>query len=127
MPAQLDIEILADRAAELPPAVRSSFLDRECRDANVRSKVEELLEYADHAESWFDQAIQGVAVSLRGTREPASGDTVGHYRILSLIGRGGMGNVFLAERADGEIEQRVAIKFLRADGHRAEWRDRFLR
>jgi len=53
--------------------------------------------------------------------------TIGSYRIVSLIGRGGMGCVYLAERSDGEIEQRVAIKLLRADGHRAAWRERFLR
>ena len=38
-----------------------------------------------------------------------------------------MGSVYLAERADGEIEQRVAIKILRKDTHRPEWRERFLR
>ena len=38
-----------------------------------------------------------------------------------------MGSVYLAERADGEIQQRVAVKLLRADGHRPVWRDRFLK
>jgi Protein kinase domain len=38
-----------------------------------------------------------------------------------------MGAVYLAERSDGEIQRKVAVKLLRADAHRAAWRDRFLR
>jgi len=38
-----------------------------------------------------------------------------------------MGAVYLAERNDGEIQQRVAVKLLRTDVHRPAWRDRFLR
>jgi serine/threonine protein kinase len=40
------------------------------------------------------------------------GETVGAYRLISRIGEGGMGNVWLAERADGRFERQVAIKFL---------------
>ena len=76
---------------------------------------------------FFDYAIQGVAHSLRCSREPSPGDIVGSYRLVSLIGQGGMGSVYLASRADGEIEQRVAIKLLRADSLRTEWRERFLK
>jgi tetratricopeptide (TPR) repeat protein len=42
------------------------------------------------------------------------GSQVGVYRLVELIGRGGMGEVYLAERADGQFEQRVAVKLLRA-------------
>jgi len=38
------------------------------------------------------------------------GDRIGHYRVLRTLGVGGMGEVFLAERADAEFEQQVAIK-----------------
>src|SRR6185295_3626249 len=50
----------------------------------------------------------------------------GPYRRIRLLGAGGMGSVFLAERTDGEIQQQVAVKLLRADVDRPEWRDRFL-
>ena len=63
----------------------------------------------------------------RANRETAPGDVIGAYRVVSLIGRGGMGSVYMAERADGEIQQRVAVKLLRADGHRPVWRHRFLK
>ena len=120
------VEKLIEAAADLTPEEREGFLDRECLNSEIRAEVAALLRYADGAESLFEDAIRGVAVSLRSMREPSQGDAVGSYRILSLIGRGGMGSVYLAERADGEIEQRVAIKLLRADGDRPGWRDRFL-
>ncbi len=46
-------------------------------------------------------------------REPAPPERIGPYRVLRRLGRGGMGEVFLGERADGLFEQRVAIKLLR--------------
>src|SRR5207302_560366 len=42
-----------------------------------------------------------------------AGQTVGAYRLLNLIGQGGMGDVWLAERSDGRFEKRVAVKLLR--------------
>ena len=120
------VEKLLDAAADLSPEEREDFLERECPSADVKAEVAAFLACADAAESIFDEAIRGVAASLRSQREPSPGDAVGTYRIRSLIGRGGMGSVYLAERADGEIEQRVAIKLLRADGDRPGWRDRFL-
>src|SRR5262249_53953712 len=68
----------------------------------------------------------GVGWSSRNSGEMGPGAIVGCYRILSLIGRGGMGTVYLAERADGEIRQRVAIKLLRSDGYAIGWHGRFL-
>lgn len=51
----------------------------------------------------------------------------GAYRLVQLLGTGGMGEVWLAERQDGEIEQRVAVKLLRAGADRPAFRERFLR
>ena len=53
------------------------------------------------------------------------GAQVGAYRLVELIGRGGMGEVYLAERADGEFRQRVAIKLLRAGFDNAQAIARF--
>ncbi len=122
----LEVAHLLDLAAQVPLGRRAEFLARECPDPLVRAEVESLLEYATGAESYFNEAVQGVALSLRASHEASPGDAIGSYRIVSLIGRGGMGSVYLAERADGEIQQRVAVKLLRADGHRPVWRDRFL-
>ena len=55
-----------------------------------------------------------------------SGSTVGPYRLVREIGRGGMGAVYLAERSDGEFVQQVAVKVLRpgSDGQESERRFR---
>ena len=62
-------------------------------------------------------ALQGVvAASLLRTRERANelvpGDVLGLYRVVRELGRGGMAIVYLAERADGEYEQQVALKWM---------------
>jgi serine/threonine protein kinase len=51
----------------------------------------------------------------------------GPYRLVRLLGSGGMGEVYLAERSDGEIQQKVAVKVLRAGANRHAWCDRFLK
>ena len=122
-----DLERLLGLAADVPPHRREDFLERECPDPAVRGEVAEFLRYADDAETFFDRAIQGVAASWRMQGEPSSGDLVGSYRVVSLIDRGGMGSVYLAERADGEIDQKVAIKLLHTGGAQPGWRERFLK
>ncbi len=122
-----DVQRLLNLSAELPPEQQAAFLARECPDPLVREEVAALLRYADEAESFFDNAIQGVAVALQAKDEPSTGDVIGCYRVVSLIGRGGMGTVYKAERADGEIRQTVAVKLLSAGVNRPEWRERFLK
>src|SRR5262245_47884260 len=55
------------------------------------------------------------------------GARCGPYRLVRQLGSGGLGTVYLAERADGELEQLVAIKFLRAGEDLPSFRERFLR
>ena len=57
---------------------------------------------------------------------PLPGTPIGSYRLVSPIGQGGMGSIWLAERSDGEIQHKTAIKLLRADAGRGSFRDRFL-
>jgi len=83
----------------------------------------------------FDSAKDGLLTGL--VAEPASelaaGDSIqtgmaaGPFRLLERLGQGGMGTVYLAERCDGEILQRAAIKFLRWDIPDGIFRERFLR
>src|SRR5438552_5610134 len=55
------------------------------------------------------------------------GRRVGAYRVVSHLGDGGMGSVWLAERTDGELTQKVAVKVVGGVWHRPGWRERFLR
>src|SRR5262245_32770171 len=57
----------------------------------------------------------------------SAGQTIGAYRLVSPIGEGGMGSVWLAERSDGRFERRVAIKFLHFAVAAAGGADRFKR
>jgi eukaryotic-like serine/threonine-protein kinase len=104
---------LFERASSLDPDQRSSYLDSLSRDdPTLRDDVESLLRAADQAGQFIDSAISGAAAT--GGASPLSpGARVGRYRIVSEIGRGGMGAVFLAERADDEFRQRVALKVVR--------------
>ncbi len=52
--------------------------------------------------------------ALRAEADAAAGTAVGPYVLVSLLGRGGMGEVWVADRSDGQFEQRVALKLLRA-------------
>jgi tRNA A-37 threonylcarbamoyl transferase component Bud32/tetratricopeptide (TPR) repeat protein len=122
-----EVERLLELAAQVPSEARANVLAREIPNPAVRAEVTALLRYADEAECYFDNAVQAVASSLVRKLEPSPGDILASYRIVMPIGKGGMGNVYLAERADGEITQKVAIKLLRADGLRTGWRERFLK
>jgi eukaryotic-like serine/threonine-protein kinase len=98
-------------AITLLPDERRAYLDRAC-DGNesLRQAVESLLK--SHEETGFvDQpAYQAAADMLMQNRKLAAGQTVGRYRIISLIGEGGMGQVYLAE--DTRLNRKVSLKFL---------------
>jgi serine/threonine protein kinase/tetratricopeptide (TPR) repeat protein len=97
-----------DQALDLPDADRSSWLD------SVRgvdpAMAEELEAFLDSHRQLNEQGfLEGVA--LPGGPALAE-QTIGPYTLKSLIGHGGMGSVWLAERNDGRFQRRVAIKFL---------------
>jgi eukaryotic-like serine/threonine-protein kinase len=112
------IDRLLELALDLPVAERAAFVERECADdADVRAEALALVAQLDTAGDVFDVDGGTGDEPPAGLLEP--GHRVGAYRVLSLLGRGGMGDVYLAERADDQIEQSVALKLLRTDavGH----------
>jgi tetratricopeptide (TPR) repeat protein len=120
-----EVERLYQAALDLPEASRAAFLTAETADLEIQQQVKTLLAHEAAAETFVEQAIQGETVSLRSHRDLPPQSVIGAYRVLSLLGRGGMGTVYLAERADGAFEQRVAIKVIRAGSHQALLLDRF--
>ncbi|MEM6336796.1 MAG: serine/threonine-protein kinase, partial [Bacteroidota bacterium] len=111
-----EIKRLFEAASDLPAAERRAFLDAEC-PPDLRAEVDALL-IADEGETAFMEApaAEGVGLELGGqTVELATGQRIGPYKLLTELGRGGMGVVYLAERADGTYTQRVALKLVRAD------------
>jgi tetratricopeptide (TPR) repeat protein len=111
-----------DEALDLPSAERPAFLDRACgEDPELRALVDRLLASADDETSSGltpGGALQGplwneLQGDLAREDEPGTGTLVGRYRIVRELGRGGMAVVYLAERADGQFEQQVALKLLK--------------
>jgi tetratricopeptide (TPR) repeat protein len=107
-----EVEELFLAVAELPPPERSAYLDRVCTNAALRREVESLLEFDARAEAFLSGAVQHAAQSACEISEIRIGDSLGPYRIMGLIGRGGMGAVYRAERQDGQFSHTVAIKVL---------------
>ncbi len=107
-------------ALELPVARRATFLAEACSsDEALRGEVESLLAAHEEPENVLEQHTYDLASQLRTDGKKYLGRRFGSYSILREIGRGGMGAVFLAERADGEFQQQVALKIIRqtfADG-----------
>ena len=106
-------EIFAD-ALEQPPDARSAYVAARCgRQADVLAAVERLLDAEAAAEPAFMMGLDpgSMAAVIRAVADAP--ETVGPYRLVRELGRGGMGQVFLAERADGQFDQRAAVKLLK--------------
>jgi serine/threonine-protein kinase len=112
------IDEALDRLIDLPPDQWSGALDRLCGDdAPLREQILAILATDAEAEGYLSRAgrddmIGEAAAALDFGLPPLEGRMLGPWRLLHPIGRGGMGAVYLAERADGAFEQRVAVKFL---------------
>ncbi len=116
------VDEVLDAALTRAPGEWSALLDAQCSgDPELRKEVEALLARLDTARRLLDSPPANLAAAvLREEREgradagePYEGRRVGAYRLVREIGRGGMSRVFLADRADGQFQQRVAVKLLR--------------
>src|SRR5262245_36562556 len=125
------VEPIFDRALDLPPEARAAYLADACvGDDALRHDVESLLAADSNARGF----LMGSAVSLLGDdsltaltdEAAAAGTRVGPYRIVRPLGQGGMGAVYLGERADGQFEQIVALKLMRRGAASAAVHRRFL-
>lgn len=121
------LEALFHGALEQPRERRRAWLLERCPDAALRGEVESLLE-AEEADAFrisVDSALDE-ALSEGALGDSRAGQRFGPWRLLREIGRGGMGAVWLAERADDTYSAQVALKVVRGGIRSAELERRFL-
>ncbi len=113
------------RALELTPDQRARYLEEACGDdAAFRREVEAVLAAHFSGDSRDSDRLLTPA-SLAGVAALPLGSRVGVYELESLIGRGGMGEVYKARRADTQYEQQVAVKLMRTGRDSGELMRRF--
>ena len=118
-----EVTALFGELSGVPREERERYYTAHSISEEVRREVESLLSFDGGA------PIGDIVQTAAGLvfQEPVSaGDYCGPYQLQRQIGRGGMGVVYLAERVDGEVRQRVAVKLLRAAFDSALARQRFL-
>ena len=97
------------------------MIDQLCgEDPALRADVESLLSAYDRSDRFMENPSFGFlgggsaeGVTFVDCGEPKPGERLGPYRLLSLVGKGGMSRVYLAERADGTFKHRVAVKLIK--------------
>ncbi|MGI9206142.1 MAG: tetratricopeptide repeat protein [Woeseiaceae bacterium] len=128
--------MISERAADifleansLDPETRAQFVTSSCGgDPNLLNEVNSLLEAANESEEYFDGLVGKVSLGALAGDEAAlpKDKIIGQWRLRESIGRGGMGAVYLAERADEQFEQRAALKILPTGLDTDQARARFL-
>jgi eukaryotic-like serine/threonine-protein kinase len=123
------IEAAIDLAPDIPIERRDEWLVEFCAgDAKLKAEIESLLAFESEAGCFLENSVSPLAaVILPADEDNFSGKKFGVYKIIREIGRGGMGAVFLAERSDGEFEQKVALKIVRQTIIDKESENRFRR
>jgi serine/threonine protein kinase/TolB-like protein/Flp pilus assembly protein TadD len=122
--------ILGEALEQNSSGARITLVEQRCgQDTDLLEEAESLLAEAEallkeHTDS-FEDCAQNAASTLWQDGPPRGGERVGAYVIVRELGRGGMGTVFLAERADGQFEKQVAIKILSRGADTAEILRRF--
>ena len=126
-----EVKALLMDALALDPPKRHAYLLKQPVSRDIKAEVESLLAFENDAE----EILQTTAVEMSRDffeDEPetpctVAGQEIGAYRIVSELGVGGMGAVYLAERSDGKFDQQVAIKLLKREFNAGKIRESFHR
>ncbi len=128
-----------DEIADLDADARGQQLQRLCAgDQELHAQVQALLEADAHINEPFrgDVSAWGNALAnaqgdgnsdAHDSTDPMLGRSIGAWKIIEVIGRGGMGAVYRVERSDGAYAQQAALKLIRISADSPAARERFLR
>src|SRR5262245_21875769 len=122
------IEEIFRTVVDRPVDERDAYLTRVCgADEELRREVLSLLD-RDTAEDFIQAPIANAAWAFTAnSKDDLTGNHIGPYRATRLIGRGGMGDVYEAERDDEQFRRQVAIKIIRSGMDTDFVRERFMR
>lgn len=109
------VQQLLDELLDLPADLRAQALARSTASPAVIQRVRDLLAALEGSPDYLESAITAPRSNSATPASLAEGAIVGSWRIERLLGRGGMGEVYLAARSDGAFEQQVAIKLVSPD------------
>jgi serine/threonine protein kinase len=117
---------LFEAALDVVPEKRSLFIERSCgADDDLRCAVERMLAADAQTRAVIDEPVCSVHLLGNTATADIDRDSIGPYRIERQLGKGGMGTVFLATRADHAYRKHVAIKLLHAGALTAQTLRRF--
>ena len=122
--------ILGEALEQSSSAARIALIETRCgEDTDLIEEAESLLAEAEallnEDTDSFEDCAEKAASAFWQQGPPRGGQRIGAYVVVRELGRGGMGTVFLAERADGQFEKQVAIKILNRGADTAEILRRF--
>ncbi|HMS42742.1 MAG TPA: serine/threonine-protein kinase, partial [Pyrinomonadaceae bacterium] len=108
------IEEIYHAALQIPLGERESFFDKTCgADGDLRREVESLLSFEKTSDSFLDNSPKSIIAEIFHEESNLIGKQINQYKVLSLLGEGGMGAVYLAQ--DAKLLRKVALKILSAE------------
>ena len=127
------VESILDSLLQAHPAEHEPMLDALCDDEEIRAEVTSLLNALGESNAFLERPAADIAIPLlAGVLGEESADdnlvVIGdRWRLIRQVGRGGMGTVYLADRADGHFKQQVALKLINRGMDSLEIIGRFIR
>lgn len=121
------VESVFHAALDLPEEDRSRYINEACNgDERLAAEVSSLVSTFEHSNGFMEQPALSLGLNVihRSSQESLIGKTFGVYRIISQLGKGGMGEVYLAE--DTRLHRKVALKFLSQELVDDKWAKRQL-